>query len=338
MSTGGTVLTVSSRALVDACARLGVDVDRLLRTVGVERALLQDPDARLPATKVGELWRLAYELAGDPNLALHAAEALPHGAYRVVDFMAASAATVGVAFRKVSEYFPLINTAVTLPIDVGDSEVTFGAEPMPGAPPVSRPYAEYLFAACYLRVRAAVGEFAPLRVEFSHPEPADTTEHERIFRSPVRFGRVRSRLVLSRGVWDQPNSRPDLELCAVLEAHARRLLAELPSDGLLGEVRRLITAELSGGTPTLEHVAKLASMSARTLQRRLQEEGTSFADELDRLRRGMGQAYLADAHLSILEVSYLLGFSEQSAFNRAFKRWTGTTPMQFRKDGARAAS
>jgi len=334
MSTsGGTVLTVSSRALVAACANLAVDVDALLAAVGIERDLLDDPDARIPAHRARELWRRAYELAGDPNLALHAVEALPFGAYRVIDFMASSAATVGEAFRKVSDYFPLINTTVTLPVIVGDSEADLAVVPARGAPPLSRPYAEYTLAACYLRVRDAVGPFDPLRVEFPHEEPPDPSEHERVFRAPVRFGRESARLVFSRKVWDQANAHPDPTLCTVLESHAKRLLSEVPRGGLTEEIRKKTLAQLRGGTPTLEHVARELGLSGRTLQRRLREEGTTFAEVLDDLRRGMAEAYLADPRISIGEVSYLLGFSEQSAFQRAFKRWTGRTPRGFRQKG-----
>jgi AraC-like DNA-binding protein len=231
----------------------------------------------------------------------------------------------------VSDYFPLVNTTVTLPITVGDSEVGVGIVAKPGSPAVSRPYAEYALAACYLRVRNAVGDFDPIRVEFSHEAPADTSEHERIFRSPVLFRCVGTRMVLSRSVWDQPNAHPDPALCALLEEHAKRLLSEVSRGGFGGEVRKTTLAQLRGGTPTLAHVAKRLGMSGRTLQRRLEEEGTSFAELLDELRRGMAQAYLADPQVSISEVSYLLGFSEQSAFQRAFKRWTGLTPRGFRR-------
>lgn len=332
-ASGGTVLTVSSRALVDACANLGVDVDALLDAVGIDRGLLEDPDGRIPTERVRALWRRAHDLAGDPNLALHAVEALPFGAYRVIDFMASSAATVGEAFRKVSDYFPLINTTVALPVTVAEAEVSFAIVPTPGSPAVARPYAEYTLAACYLRIRNAVGDFAPLRVEFPHEAPADPSEHERVFRAPVRFRCERPRLVLSRKTWDRPNARPNPGLCAVLEDHAKRLLSEVPHGGFAEEIRKTTLAQLRGGTPTLEHVARTLGMSGRTLQRRLREDGTSFADLLDELRRGMAQAYLADPRVSISEVSYLLGFSEQSAFQRAFKRWTGQTPLAFRRKG-----
>jgi hypothetical protein len=84
---GGTVRTISSRALVDACANLGVDTDELLRSVGVERQVLLDSDARIPTETLAVLWKRAYELSGDPHLSLHAAESLPFGAYKVVDYI-----------------------------------------------------------------------------------------------------------------------------------------------------------------------------------------------------------------------------------------------------------
>src|SRR5512143_365938 len=118
----GTVLTVSSRALLQACDRLGVDTETLLRTAGIQRRTLEDPDARLQGSEASALWAKAYELSGDPVLSLHAAEACPLGAYKVIDYMAASARTVGEAFRCAARYFKLINTAVHLPIDEsGDS-------------------------------------------------------------------------------------------------------------------------------------------------------------------------------------------------------------------------
>jgi len=113
----GTVLTVSSRAMIAACERLGLDTNALLDAAGIPRQKLEDPDARLEAAAVSALWTKAYEQSGDPVLSLHAAEACPLGAYKVIDWIAANATTVGDAFHYAARYFPLINTAIRLPID-----------------------------------------------------------------------------------------------------------------------------------------------------------------------------------------------------------------------------
>src|SRR5512138_3184762 len=139
----GTVLTVSSRALIQACDRLGLDTEALLRAVGISRQTLEDPDARLQGSEAGALWAKAYELSGDPVLSLHAAEACPIGAYKVIDYMGSNARTVGEAFRYATRYFPLVNTAARLSIDESGDPVTFDVAGESGPAGVTRPYAEY---------------------------------------------------------------------------------------------------------------------------------------------------------------------------------------------------
>src|SRR6185436_12132997 len=103
-----------------------------------------------------------YELSNDPNLALHAIEVLPFGAYRVIDFLAVSAPTIGAALAKVSDYFPLINGLVRLPYVLGDDLVTFALEATSDPATITRPYAEYTLAAVFLRTRIATGQQFPL--------------------------------------------------------------------------------------------------------------------------------------------------------------------------------
>jgi AraC-like DNA-binding protein len=120
----------------------------------------------------------------------------------------------------------------------------------------------------------------------------------------------------------------------MLEAHAARLLEGLESARITStQVSRLVVEELEGGEPTLARIASRLALSPRTLQRRLADEQTTFADVLDETRRHMAQAYVQDRGLALTEVAYLLGFSEQSAFTRAFQRWWGMPPRQFRSAG-----
>ncbi len=333
---GGTVLSVSSRALLDACARLGLDTSQILAAAKLDLVTLQDPDARIPVEQVDALWQKAYELSNDPNLALHAIEVLPFGAYRVIDFLASSAPTVGAALAKVSDYFPLINAVVRLPYAVGDHHVTYAVEAPSRPSTITRPYAEYTLAAVFLRTRIATNQlYRLLRVEFSHPRPADIGEHERIFECPVRFGADACQLVIARDVWDTPRTGSDPTLFSVLETHARMLLEQLPTPGdIVGRVRKAIEAELRGGNPSLESIARQLAMSPRTLQRRLRDEKVLFNDVLDEMRFRAAKSYLAQRDVAGTEVAYLLGFAEQSSLNRAFKRWSGQTPTEYRRRSA----
>jgi AraC-like DNA-binding protein len=329
----GSVLSVSSRALLDACARLGLDTSRILQAAKLDPAQVQDPDARIPVEQVDALWRTALELSNDPNLALHAIEVLPFGAYRVIDFLGATASTIGVAIAKVSDYFPLINNVVRLPYVMGDREVTLTLEAHGIPSPITQPYAEYTLAAVFLRTRTATNVRYPLvRVEFGHARPADVREHERIFECPVVFGASASRLVVAREVWDMPRAGGNPALFSVLETHARMLLDHLPRPvDVVGRVREAIQAELHGGHPDLETIARQLAMSPRTLQRRLQAHGVAFNDVVDEMRFEAAKSYLAQGDIAGSEVAFLLGFAEQSSFNRAFKRWSGRTPSEYRR-------
>jgi hypothetical protein len=201
----GTVLTVSSRAMVAACERLGIDTDALLSSVGVSRQTLDVADARLPAQQVGALWRKAYEMSGDPLLSLHAAEACPVGAYEVIDYMGHNARTVGEAFTYAARYFKLVSTAVSLHIDASGDPVCF--EIVDGSSPggVSRPYAEYCFATFFLHIRGTTGVPITLRrLELAHLRPVDIAEHERLFGCPIEFEAGRTCMLIARDVWESP--------------------------------------------------------------------------------------------------------------------------------------
>jgi AraC-like DNA-binding protein len=332
-TSGGTVLTVSSRALVGACGRLGLDTQALLRTVGINRQTLEDPDARLDGSTASALWRKAYELSGDPVLSLHAAESCPLGAYKVIDYMASNARTVGEAFLCSSRYFWLVNTAIRLPIDESGDPVTFDVVDESGPAGVSRPYAEYCLAAFVLHVRAAAGVHFPLRrVTFVHRAPPDIREHERVFGCPVHFEAEHNRLHIDRPVWQTRTTGAQPGVLQVLTEHADLLLKKLPrGPDLVERTRRAIGERLRGGDSSLESVARELCTSGRSLQRRLGELGYSYKALADEVRASIARLYLEQPDIAIAEVAYLLGFADQSTFNRAFKRWTGYTPARSRR-------
>ena len=336
----GTVLTVSSRAMLTACDRLGVDTEVLLCAAGISRRTLDDPDARLEAAQVSTLWTKAYELSGDPVLSLHAAEACPLGAYKVIDFMASNAPTVGEAFRYAARYFWLINTAIKLLIDESGDSVTFDVEDETGPTGVSRPYAEYCLAVFLLHVRGDTGVPFPVRrVTFVHRAPADISEHERIFGCPVEFEAEHNRLYIGRNEWETRTTNAQPGVLQLLTEHADLLLQKLPkAPDLVERTRKAIGERLRGGDSSLESVASELGMSGRSLQRHLRELGYSYQALSDEVRAATARLYLEQPDIAIAEVAYLLGFSDQSTFNRAFKRWTGFTPKQARQRALGASS
>lgn len=329
----GTVATTSSRALLAACGPIGLDPEVLLRAAGLTAAQVEDPDARLPIAAVSALWAAALKESGDPGLGLRVALAVPFGAYRVIDFLAASAPTVGEGLVRVARYFPLINSALAWEItDDGSAKRLALTHPtIPGRLP--RPYAEYAVAVTILHCRRASGFDWPLvEVCFAFDAPPSSDAHVRAFGCPARFGGARSEFVIERSTWDTPSRAPSTELLRTLEDHAARMVESLEAKSVVqAQVARLIMEELEGGDPSLPKIARRMALSPRTLQRRLELEGSSFGDVLDRTRRELSEAYMKQRDLALTEIAYLLGFSEQSAFTRAFQRWYGVAPSQYRQ-------
>lgn len=327
-----TVATTSSRALLAACDQLGLTSEGLLSAAGLTAAQVDDPDGRLPVEAVSALWHAALVQSRDPGLGLRVALAVPFGAYRVIDFLAASAPTVGEGLTRVARYFPIINSALSWEIadDAGTRRMSIAHPGIPGELP--RPYAEYALAVTILHCRHASGFDWPLEeVGFAFVAPPSIEAHARAFGCPVRFGQPRNALVIGQATWDLPSRASSSDLLRTLEAHAATLLTSLDVvRETTAQVARVIVDELEGGDPSLAAVARRMAVSPRTLQRRLAIEGTSFAEVLDQTRRHVAEAYIKDRALALTEVSYLLGFSEPSAFTRAFQRWFGLAPRQFR--------
>ena len=173
--------------------------------------------------------------------------------------------------------------------------------------------------------------FVPEAVYFKHPAPERNDEHETYFGCPVYFGSDRDALMISEETLAVPNRLGDPTICSFFDAHLESELTELSDrHGLNKRVRIQVSQSLSEGIPTIEVIARRMGMSARTLQRRLSEQGFSFKNMIDESRRSLAERLLHQSQYSLSEIAFLTGFSEQSAFNRAFKRWAGQTPRSYR--------
>ena len=151
------------------------------------------------------------------------------------------------------------------------------------------------------------------------------------FSIPLNSDDDRSELVLSRRLLDLPLLKADPVLQDIVEAQVVALLTRLAkAEATADAVRRFLAEELSNGQPRLEQLAARLHMSARTLHRRLEQEGTNFRRILSEARRELALRHLAEQRLAIGEIAFLLGFSEVSAFHRTFKHWAGYAPHAYR--------
>jgi len=173
----------------------------------------------------------------------------------------------------------------------------------------------------------------PIRIDITGVAPFATeyAAFERALGCPVAQKASWNGISLTREAWQLPLRRRDPILRQMLEAHADEILARLPErTGLAVDVQRTLASRVAGGDVRIGSVARVFAMSARTLQRRLEEEGISYQKLLDTARREAAGRYIAESPLAIGEIAYLLGYSEPAAFHRAFKRWYAATPDVYR--------
>ena len=173
--------------------------------------------------------------------------------------------------------------------------------------------------------------FAPLEVHLKHPPPRTTEFHERYFGCPVFFGSDVDALLLSRESLAQPNKLGDEGITRFLDSHLESELREVADEASLESLAKdVIARSLSEGIPRMGDVARSLGLSARSLHRRLAEDGLSFRTLTEATRKELAEGLLRDERYSLSEIAFLTGFSEQSAFNRAFKRWIGRSPAAHR--------
>jgi AraC-like DNA-binding protein len=332
-SGGATVSIYVLRAIVAAVTRCCVDVSAYLSDLGVTAEALASDDTRVRFSIIHDAWRLAEQRANDPLFGLHTAQTGKLGELDVLDYVCRSSKTLGECFAHAERYIRILHEGAEIRVSVAGREAQISYLPSSHPGGVLRQGAEYIIAGLLLRGRTFTGvQWSPREVWFQHPAPPDDAGHQKLFGCPIVFGRETNALVIDRALLDLPVPTADPGLNAVLSRHAEELLARLPTTNLLADqVRRLLPEALRKSDLQIESLAARLQLTPRSLQRRLREENTSFLLLLEETRRDLALRYVRERGMTVAELAFLLGFSDASTFVRAFKRWTGETPTDFRR-------
>lgn len=329
MSLDSTVTVLMARTAVAALEERGIHADGVLRIAELSREALAAIENRLPHDRVRSLWEAAAEAARDPSFGVHVAEALPAGAFDVLEYVLSTAETVGAGLSRLTRYIPLVHDHGTLELLV---------EPEVGrlvrrVPVVAPQYDEFSMTVLLVRSRQASGvQWNPARASFQHARAPDDGELSRVFGCPLVFGAAETEMQIPAAVLALPHQHADAKLFSVLCRHADTLLESMPAQGsLLARVSSAITRRMATDLPTLATTATAVRIPERTLQRRLAEEGVSHSALVDDVRRALAAKYLGSANVSVTEIAYMLHFADPTVFSRAFKRWTGESPAAYRK-------
>lgn len=324
MSGSVSVLLVRPIAAAVGSARL----PELLGAADLTAELVSDDDARISPAQFCIAWAELVRFT-NPMIALAIASATPPGAFGIVEYVCRSAPTLGEALRQWVRYLNLLDDAVEVALVVeGDRAYLRVTRESEAPAPASH---ELCFALVARQAKQlSTVPFRVIAIELAHAATGDVAAYRAWFDAPVVFGAEHTQLVMPASALDAALVSSDPALLAVLTRAANELHRKAPDASITAQVSRVLRDALRSDEGHIDHVAKKLGLTSRSLQRRLKDESTSFQAVRETVRRELAQRYLDDK-LTIAEISFLLGFSEPSAFFRAFKRWTGMTPIEARR-------
>lgn len=327
-----TVSAGYARALLDFAERSGADRRGLLRAAGLAGAALDDPDRRVAYARFVTLMRAAKAETGDPAFALRFGADSDFRKWSVVGLIAFASATMSEALEQLNRYGRLVVETAGL---AGGPRFTVESRnggvwledhrinPNDFPEQTESSWSRFIVES---RVNWPQHTFA-LEVHVTHPKPDHWRAYEEVWQTPVTFSAPRNAIRMNPG-WPMVRIAPDNRYAfGVLSEKAEALLRDLETRATVrGQVEQHLMAMLHTGEADIDAIARKLCMSRQTLYRKLKAEGVTFAAVLDDLRRQLAAHYLDGRKVSVNETAYLLGFSEPSAFSRAFKRWTGASP------------
>lgn len=312
----------------------GYDPAPLFIAAGINLEDSSNPNVRFPTVKMQHLWRLALEETGDPAFGLVVAKNFQPAALHGLGFAWLASNTLHDALARLVRYSHLINSLPDFRLEHGDNTVDLVVS-LPDLGP------DFVYAATdsglaiFLRMCQITAGTAiiPAHVTMQRPEPADKTAYDNMFGPAIVYAAPAHRLSFDAALVNAPLPMAHPELARLNDQTVIDYLARFERSNLTMQVRASIIEQLPDGRPNQEDIAQTLNTSLRSLQRRLKDEDTNFKTLLTETQQELALQYIQDSSRTIGEITYLLGFSEPSNFTRAFKRWTGKSPGEFRVYG-----
>lgn len=326
------ILASWTRALRKQLDALGLDSATLCQAAGVDPQLMDDPNARYPVAATTRLWHLAAQASGDPAIGLRVSRFVSPTTFHALGYALGASGTLREVFERIVRYHQVVSDALELDLCQTGERYEFRFRVPEGS---AAPAAEALdaFAAIYVRIcRNRLGrEYAPLAVHLQRAEPLDPQPWHDVFRAPLFFAAKENLLAFACTDFDSVLEDGNPELAEHNETVLKRTLEQLQPLTFERRVRAAIETQLPDGEPSAESIAHTLHMSLRSLQRHLADEGFRYDQLLNQCRQNLALQHMRDTRCSLSEIAYLLGFADTSSFSRAFKRWTGQTPSQYRE-------
>jgi len=317
--------------LLDVAARWGITAEQLLQPFGLDRQTLTSPTLRVPLATMNDIYRLALELTGEPALPFYVGMQMKLSSHGFIGFAAMTADTLAQALELVERFISLRIMGFTLRVEREGDIAHVQLETDLDLQPLRDGIVAGLMIGLGQMGQVLTGETLFGGADIDIPENPRFEHINHMLPAQIRFNRPVNRISFDARYLDLPLVMADsASMQLAVEQCERELVAIGLNNRFVRQVRELIHQEATGFR-TVEAVAEALHMSERTLKRQLAQEGTTFSDILEDIRRQMAIRLLDANEHSIERIAEELGYSDVANFNRAFKRWTGTTPGQYRR-------
>jgi AraC-like DNA-binding protein len=328
-----TTLTTAARVIAETLEKnYATDPGPIFAASGLDTSQLGVAGARYPWQQMQSLWRLAVETTGDPSFGLHAGRNIRPTTFHALGYAWLASETLLDSLQRLCRYFRVVSTApIALELSAsGNTCVLTQAVTDPSHVPTDTAIDAFVVAVVQLCRTATNARFAPLSVAFERASHGGADGYAEVLGCPVTFGAPATRIVFDRETLEAQLPGENADVARANDKVAESYLQTLEPHKIASEVRELLVDLLPSGKSTQATIARRMNRSLSTLQRQLQNEGTSYQEIREETRSALAREYVRDEDLSLSQVAYMLGFSDQSNFSRAFKRWTGQSPREFR--------
>lgn len=339
-----TIRVAALEGVAAMVAMAGGSLHHLLRQQGIESSVMDDPENRLQFSQMTQVLDAAARVTGDDCFGLHMGMAQSPEMLGVLGYAMRASPNVQSMIGHLSRFCTLHQDGAVFELSLSGDSAMLTYSVLDEHVILHRHDTESCLAIAVSQCRSHVGQpnWSPRSVHFEHPAPGIAAQHElaRFFGCALYFSEPYNGLRFPSAFLATPLHTADAGLSQVLLRYAEESLT-LHTDhfSLVGRARRRIAAGLGSGQANIQEVARHLSMTPRTLQRHLVEEGTRFNLLVDATRKELAARYLADSNLPSMDVAFLLGYSDVTAFHRAFRRWFGQTPQAYlRQQGVLSSS
>jgi len=310
----------------------GIDAEAIFKKHGVHQSTLFDTSARVSDLVIDRIAVEAAEQSGDTCFGMKEAKYFLPSHIGPLGFAWLASTTLQSALERLQRYIKVIHEKLQVTIDYRQDRLVVSV--YVDAPTAWAYHRDTSQLAVLTRMCRFVSgdEWNPKLVTIAHPPPADTSYYFQFFRCPVEFNAEMNSLHIDKEQAEKRLSGSNKQLAKLNDHIVVRYLASRSKDDIVNRVKAAILENLGQGSVTETTIAQALHMSTRNLNRKLSAENTSFKAVLLEIRSGLASQYINDATLTLTEISYQLGFSEISSFSRAYKRWTGQSPSEARKE------